>query len=139
MSFVIDASVAIKWFVREKGHEEARRLLEKPETLHAPDLLVPELTNVAWKKAMRGEIGRDHAVAIARVIRSGALMLYSSALFHERALELAFALDHPVYDCIYLACAEALGGTFITADLAFVEAAKRAGLTAQLQPLSSVP
>jgi len=138
MILVIDASVAIKWFVREEGHEEARRLLEKPETLHAPDLFAPELANVAWKKATRGEIGRDQAVAIVRIIRRGVPTLYSSALFHERALELAFALAHPVYDCIYLACAETLGGTLVSADIAFLETAKKAGIATQLQPLFGV-
>ncbi len=139
MIFVVDASVAIKWFVEEAGREAARRLLDKPETLHAPDFLVPECTNIAWKKASRREIGRGQAVAIAQAIRHGVPVLYPSVLFHERALELAFALDHSVYDCLYLACAEILGGILVSADMAFLEVARKAGFAAQLQPLPAGP
>lgn len=127
MTFVADASVAIKWFVREALHREALRLLDEPETLHAPDLLVPEVTNIAWKKALRGEIGKNQAAEIAKAIRQGVPLLYPSALFNERALEIAFTLKHPVYDCLYLACAELIGGILITADEALEEAARRAG------------
>lgn len=127
MTFVVDASVAIKWFVREALHTEALRLLDEPETLHAPDLLVPEVTNIAWKKALRGEIGKNQAAGIAKAIRQGVPLLYPSALFNERALEIAFLLEHPVYDCLYLACAELNDGVLITADEALGEAARRAG------------
>ena len=47
---VVDASVAIKWFVREALHEEALRLVDNPDAMQAPDLLVVEVTNIAWKK-----------------------------------------------------------------------------------------
>lgn len=39
-----------------------------------------------------------------------------------RALELALMLGLPVYDCIYLALAERLDGTLITADKRFLDA-----------------
>ncbi len=34
----------------------------------------------------------------------------------DRALELALALNHPVYDCLYLSCADIADGVLITAD-----------------------
>ena len=33
-----------------------------------------------------------------------------------RAVQISGELDHPVYDCLYLACAEATGSTVVTAD-----------------------
>jgi predicted nucleic acid-binding protein len=42
--FVVDASVAIKWFVDEEGRAEAVGLLRHP--LSAPDLLAPECANI---------------------------------------------------------------------------------------------
>ena len=33
-----------------------------------------------------------------------------------RAAKIAVQIDHPVYDCLYIACAEATGSTLITAD-----------------------
>ena len=135
MILVVDASVAIKWFVRETRHLEALRLLDHPADLHAPDLLVAEVTNIAWRKARLGEIGNAQADDIAQAIHRGTPLLYPSALFNERALDLAFRLDHPVYDCLYLACAEALGGRLITADDKFRLAATKAGFADRLRPL----
>jgi predicted nucleic acid-binding protein len=134
---VVDASVAIKWFVREALHEAALRLLDGSEALHAPDLLATELTNIAWKKSRIGEIGTRQATEIARAIHQGTPLLYPSPLFTERAIELAFLLDHPVYDCLYLACAEAVGGTLITADDKFRWTAQKAGFADRVRALAS--
>ena len=43
MRLVVDAKVAIKWFVRENLHAEARHLLVRDEALFAPDFLAIEL------------------------------------------------------------------------------------------------
>ncbi len=137
MILVVDASVVIKWFVRETLHTEALRLLDHPADLHAPDLLAAEVTNIAWKKCRLGEIGKSQAEEIAQAIHRGTPLLYPSALFNERALDLAFKIDHPVYDCLYLACAETLGGTLITADDKFHRAAVKAGFADRLQSLAT--
>jgi predicted nucleic acid-binding protein len=47
MILVVDASVACKWFVEEDGSQAAEALLDSGSTLLAPDLLVPEVCNVA--------------------------------------------------------------------------------------------
>ena len=43
MALIVDASVAIKWFIYEPGSEMARRLWRDEPDLLAPDLLVPEV------------------------------------------------------------------------------------------------
>lgn len=55
---VIDASVAIKWYVPEAGSQEASAILDRPETLLAPDLLAAEFGNVLWKKVSAGPYWR---------------------------------------------------------------------------------
>ena len=116
MNLVIDASVAIKWFVVENLHAEAKRLLGRGDDLHAPDLLVVELANVAWKKAARKEIDARQAREIALAYLDGVPAIWSSADLVDRALQIALELGHPVYDCLYIACAEAVGGVLVTAD-----------------------
>lgn len=116
MTWVVDASVAAKWFVREDGHETALRLLDVPDDLAAPDLIVAEVGNLAWKKHRLGEVTRDQASAMAAAVPSYIARLVPSASLIERAMEIAFALDHPVYDCLYLACAEVVDGVLVTAD-----------------------
>ena len=45
---VVDASVALKWFKQEGGSDEARTLLLR-EPLIAPELILAEVLNAAWK------------------------------------------------------------------------------------------
>ena len=119
MIFVVDASIAAKWFMQENLHAEAMLLLARPERLAAPDFIIAEIGNIAWKKCRRGEIPRDQAETMAVAVGGYIPTLQSSVDLAERALDLALALDHPVYDCLYLACAEFLGGALVTADTRF--------------------
>ncbi len=64
MSLVVDASVAVKWFVMEPLRAEAKRLVERREPLYAPDLIFAEVTNAAWKMVRRNEIDRAQAIAM---------------------------------------------------------------------------
>ncbi len=116
MSLVVDASVAIKWYVQEELHDEALSVLAQDQLIIAPDLIVAEVTNVAWKKVQRGEIDRSVAEQIGIRICSGVPMLYSCRSLNTRALEIALLLRHPIYDCYYLACTELIGGQLITDD-----------------------
>lgn len=123
MNLIVDASVAIKWFVTENLHEEARSLLGKGHDFYAPDLLVAELANAVWKKVRRKEIDDRQAREIALACLDGPELLRSADLV-DRALQIAFELGHPVYDCLYLACAEAMGGMVVTADKRFHDAVR---------------
>ncbi len=127
MTLVVDASVAMKWFVEEISTEHAVRLLEHEDLFCAPDLIIPEITNIAWKKAVRDEITNVHALEIAKTIQDDALAIYPSILLNDRALEIALSLNHPVYDCLYVACAEAVGGMLITADRRFSNVCRGGG------------
>jgi predicted nucleic acid-binding protein len=60
--YVVDASVAVKWFVPEIHSAEALRLLSLYCELLAPDLLPSEFGNILWKKTRRGEIRVPEAV-----------------------------------------------------------------------------
>ncbi len=116
MKYVVDASVVMKWFVEEELVAEAHRLLDEPDALYAPDLVVIEITNGAWKKYLRGEIAREQAKSIAALIHKGPLRLVSGSSLHQRALAIAMTIRHPVYDCLYIACAEVGEGILVTAD-----------------------
>lgn len=116
MSLVVDASVAIKWFVDETLHENARQILIDREKLHAPDLLIPEVGNIVWKKMMKGEIEEKQAKSIVSSLHDLPITIHTSAELVDRALQIAISVKHSVYDCLYLACAEALGGRLVTAD-----------------------
>jgi predicted nucleic acid-binding protein len=113
--------VAIKWFVPEVLSREAERLLDGGDTLFAPDLLLLECSNIIWKKVRLGELARGDGDAALAALRSGPIRLLDTTPLMERALQLAHAIQHPVYDCVYLASAEAVDAILVTADRRFFE------------------
>ena len=116
MTIVVDASVAVKWVIPEVLSDQAESLRGRAARLLAPDLLLPEAANALWKKLIRREITtREAAQAINLLLASG-LDLRPSGPLLGRALALARRLRHPVYDCIYVALAQAEGATLVSAD-----------------------
>lgn len=112
---VIDASIAIKWVVEESGTQDALAVL-KGAAIKAPDLLLPECANILWKKVERKELLQDEAMMAARLILQVDMELFTSRGLLEDATRLSLELNHPAYDCIYLALAMQNGWPFITAD-----------------------
>jgi len=111
---VIDASVAVKWVVTEPGSELAEPLLDR--TLVAPDLLFAECANILWKKVRRGELTIEEAAVAAQTLEQADITVVSTKAYVGAATSIAIELDHPAYDAIYLAMAEARGLRYMTAD-----------------------
>ena len=133
MKLTVDASVVVKWYVSEKYSEEARLLLGHRHERLAPDFLLVELANIFWKKARLREIGDpDTYFQELRRVRE-AVALSPSADLIERAAQIAAQIDHPVYDCLYIACTEATGSTLITADRRLTDAVADRGLDVDVQ------
>lgn len=119
---VVDASVAVKWVVEEAGSDRSARLL-KGRILYAPDLLFVEAANALWAMHRRRALpGEAPAEALSRLLRAP-LTVMESALLVERALALATALAHPVYDCVYLSLAAEVAAPLVTADKRLLAAA----------------
>lgn len=116
MSLVIDTSIAVKWLFEEEGSGQARALLSGGETLVAPDLLAVEFANAAWKLARTGKASPSHAEIAVATLPTMIAHFHSSVPLAAAALDLARRLDHPVYDCLYLALAQFLGARLVTAD-----------------------
>ena len=121
MTVVVDASVALKWYIDEDDSEAALALLESGERLIAPDLLVAELCNGAWRLIRRGGLRREQMAIIASGVAAAFATLYGSAHLAPRAAAVALELDHPVYDCFYIALAEIDGSSMVTADHRLLE------------------
>lgn len=117
---IVDASVAIKWVVEETGTPHAVVVRSAYDKLLAPDLLVSECANVLWKKVVRGELTGEEARFAARLLAASDIELVATRAFLEQATMLAIQLNHPAYDCTYLALAIAQNCIFITADVSFV-------------------
>jgi predicted nucleic acid-binding protein len=114
-ALVIDASIATKWVVDEDGTPEALAL-RKQGKLIAPELLVSECANILWKKVRRNELTKDEALLAARLLQASDIELLPTRSLLAAAVPIAIDLDHPAYDCIYIALAIAQDCPFVTAD-----------------------
>ena len=129
---VVDASVAIKWLVREEHTDKALAILstwhDEDVTPVAPYLLPFEVTNALHRKVFRGQLTVGNASRMVSQLLSSRLELHQTAELHVRALELATELQQgAVYDAHYLALAEEFGCELWTADQRFHRAAEGAG------------
>jgi predicted nucleic acid-binding protein len=116
---VVDASVAVKWYVPEPGSPAAAALLGGSARLLAPDLLVAEFGNTLWKKTRRGELKGDEGDAIVRAfLGAPPVAFYASTALLQPAWEMARRFRRTVYDALYLALAVAENCPFVTADAA---------------------
>ena len=124
MTLVVDASVAAKWAIEEDASHRAIALRDSEENFIAPSLIVAEIGNALWKRAIRQEMSAYDAVrALQSVVRAFAQLVPPSELT-ARAIEIAVELRHPIYDCFYLALAERERCALITADAKLIAAAK---------------
>jgi predicted nucleic acid-binding protein len=114
--FVIDASVATKWAVIEEQRQPALNLLKEGHDLIAPSILLGEVANALWKKHRLGEINRKQAAAGLAAVKAAMGSLEEVPRLAEAALRIGMELDHPDYDCFYIACAVATAAPLITAD-----------------------
>jgi len=115
---VIDASIAVKWVVEEEGTSDALALRGRAKLI-APELVVAECANILWKKARRDELTREEASLAARLLQASDLEIVPTRTLLEPSLRLAMQLDHPAYDCMYLALAVQDGCRLVTADERF--------------------
>jgi predicted nucleic acid-binding protein len=138
VTWVIDATVAVKWFVEERGSLAARAVLARGESLLAPDLILVEAGNAAWKKVKRKEMTQEQGEAMVRALPLYFERLVISGTLVARAYDLANQLNHPVYDCLYLALAEVEAINLITDDERLVKAVSRTELRRRVRLLERV-
>ena len=119
--FVVDASVAAKWFFEESHTVESSALLSTSHELHGPDLMLLEVDNVVCKRLRRGEVSRENAEVVRVALRRMPVRLHTSRELLDAAFEIAAGTGRSLYDCIYLALAVALDARMVTADRRFYE------------------
>lgn len=128
---VVDASVAVRWFIHGPGSDRAASRQEQTD-LVAPDLICAEVGNALWRYLRRGDINADEAAAILAMLPANFGRLVPSAELVAEALRIAGAVDHPIYDCLYLALARREQAQLVTLDRSLAEIAGRLGIKVDL-------
>lgn len=133
-ALVVDSSVAVKWYLPEGGSDRATLLLQSGLRLVAPDLLIPEVGNVLWKRRREIPIAEIEAISVALTTACPAALYPSSALL-QGALSVALAYDRSVYDSLYLSLAVGEDCPLVTADERFSKALQDTDLGRYIQVL----
>jgi predicted nucleic acid-binding protein len=120
---VVDASVAVKWVVQETGSDLARSLSNA--SLEAPDLLLVECANILWKKVRIGDLTRRDAKRCLDILLRAPVNVITGSELLPQAMDLSCELEHPVYDCLYLAVALRREIPLITADERLARTARK--------------
>ena len=122
--FVVDASVAIKWYFPENHTGEAERLLKPGNELFAPDLLLSEIGNILWKRVTGSECSRNKAFTILRELQSHFLQIWEVVILSDEAFDIACRTKRSFYDSLYVALAVKTDCQMVTADLKLYNALK---------------
>ena len=125
---VIDANVAVKWYLPENGTEAAIELTTTGNRLIAPELIRLEVLSAITRgvrnnKATAGE-ARAQCERWLNNLADGAVSLVPQEDLLQDAVELALKVRHALLDCMYLAVARRLEAPLLTADRPFHDRVK---------------
>jgi predicted nucleic acid-binding protein len=131
VDYVLDASVAIKWFVEEDLSHAARTLLtrfgEGGIELHAPLLLVYEVGNALWRLVNKLRV-LEAAFAVnsySSFLRLPINYIEIDEMHARETLRIAVDLDLPLYDAAYVALSRRLDRPLVTCDDEIIRKTRR--------------
>lgn len=131
---VLDASVAIKWFVREEDRDRAlvirRHHVEGSILLSAPDLLTYEVCNALRYSPEFEE--EDVETAAEALLDFKMELVQPSRSLMRKAVRDSYRYDIILYDGVYVTLAEVLGKQLITADERLYRKTEASGRTVLL-------
>lgn len=117
--WILDTSVAVKWFFNDEPHrEDAVRVLDfltrKPDSVMVPDFFFHELTAVCIRKT-----GYEKKLVLEylnTVYQMGITKIDLGEELSQEAINLACDYKISFYDAIYVALARLMKGIWLTAD-----------------------
>ena len=140
MKLVVDASVAVKWVLRDRPSElDADRASALLGAIARRSVIAVE--PVHWVSETIGVITRlkpDRAPATIALLTHARFTTVSSRALYRRAADLSIALKHRLFDTLYHhAVALEEQATLITADEAYFGKAKDLGAIRLLRDFST--
>jgi predicted nucleic acid-binding protein len=121
--FVVDASVAVKWFLpaasetlREEALALLSRYLKEDVRLLVPDLFWVECASVAWKAVRTNRLPKPAAEAAVSALIQYNFPTFTTPTLLRDAFQIAADHGRSVYDSLYVALAMQTNSQLITAD-----------------------
>lgn len=116
--YVVDASVAIKWFSEEEYTDKAieirNNFFKGTCELAAPDLILYEVSNALRFNPNLNE--EDVTEAMNSLFDMGISIIIPTSRILRSSITMAFKYKTTIYDAFYAALANEIGFEFVTAD-----------------------
>jgi predicted nucleic acid-binding protein len=124
MKYVLDSSVALKWFLVEPDSDKALRLRDDARAaiheLLAPDFFPVEMAHAITRAERQGRITPAEGSSFLADMLSDLPVLHANIPLLPRAYVISSAARIGVYDCVYVALAEREKCDLVTADTRLV-------------------
>lgn len=124
-AYVLDASVAVKWFVDEDASDKARLLRDSfvrgQSDLAAPDLLKYELAN-ALRSHPIVAVDRSTLLKAMDALEKYQFLITPSRETWALAIELSYSTPISLYDGVYVGLSQMLKSPLVTADQKLIRA-----------------
>jgi predicted nucleic acid-binding protein len=120
MRYVLDSNVAMKWVLEENLSDKASRIRDKfargVHELLAPDDFLAEVAHALTRAQRQGRITPLEVDLFMADLLTTPPRFHSYVPLLSRAIEIAVHARIGVYDCLYVALAEAESCELLTAD-----------------------
>lgn len=112
---VLDASAAVDWLLQtSSGHRIEQRIYARSETLHAPQVLDLEVTQVLRRLTQQGIISGTRADEAVRDLMDLRVTRYPHLVLLPRIWQLRH--NFSAYDAAYIVLSEKLDAPLLTRD-----------------------
>ena len=114
--YVIDASIAVKWFLPEVYSEKALEILGEDAAFMAPEFLKLEFDSVLSKWCRSGRLEKSISMEIRHTFRELPITYIDHGTVENIAFHYASHAPVTLYDALYLMTAELYEARVVTAD-----------------------
>jgi predicted nucleic acid-binding protein len=116
LACVLDASAAVRLILADPAAADLAERVGGAALVLAPELMLTELANTLWRLQRADRLNDLDPQELLAEARELVDRLEPDRHLQAEALALACHLNHPVYDCLYLALARREAASLISSD-----------------------
>jgi predicted nucleic acid-binding protein len=116
LACVLDASAAVRLILADPAATDLAERVGGAALVLAPELMLTKLDNTLWKLQRADRLNDLDPQELLAEARELVDRLEPDRHLQAEALALACHLNHPVYDCLYLALARREAASLISSD-----------------------
>jgi predicted nucleic acid-binding protein len=116
LACVLDASAAVRLILADPAAADLAERVGGAALVLAPELMLSELANTLWKLQRADRLNDLDPQELLAEARELVDRLEPDRHLPAEALALVCHLNHPVYDCLYLALARREAASLISSD-----------------------